>query len=369
MYIHERKHWPNFTWDAAAITIALSEVRHAQGRLLGKMEGLGFQLREEATLATLTEDVIKTSEIEGQKLDAQQVRSSIARRMGIDVAALPHVDRSVDGIVDVMLDATRHYQKPLNKDRLFGWHAALFPAGRSGMQKITVGHWRTDANGPMQVVSGAYGRERVHYEAPAHDRLDPEMSAFVAWLNGKPPADLVITSALAHFWFVTIHPFDDGNGRIARAIGDMVLARSENSSQRFYSMSAQIQRERADYYTILEASQRGSLDVTAWLQWYLPCLHRAIGASARLLDAVLTKATFWKRHEQENFNERQRTVINRLLDGFEGNLTSSKWAKLTKSSQDTALRDITDLVKRRVLLKDEAGGRSTTYRLNLSSGA
>ena len=363
MYIHERKNWPNFTWDHAAITTLLSDARHTQGRLLGKMEGLGFQLREEATLATLTQDVIKTSEIEGQKLDTQQVRSSIARRMGIEIAALPQVDRNVEGIVEVMLDATRHHQKPLDQDRLFGWHAALFPTGRSGMQKITVGGWRTDTSGPMQVVSGGYGREKVHYEAPPHDRLNAEMTRFLAWLNAGPATDPVLTSALAHFWFVTIHPFDDGNGRIARAIADMILARSEHSAQRFYSMSAQIQRERNAYYDILEASQRSDLNITAWLEWYLACLRRAINSSHEILDAVLTKANFWKRHEGEKFNERQRNLINRLLDGFDGTLTSSNWAKIAKCSPDTALRDITDLMDRNILEKDDAGGRSTGYHL------
>ena len=363
MYIHERKNWPDFTWDHAAITTLLSDARHTQGRLLGKMESLGFQLREEATLATLTQDVIKTSEIEGQKLDTQQVRSSIAQRMGLEIAALPQVDRNVEGIVEVMLDATRHYQMLLDQDRLFGWHAALFPTRRSGMQKITLGGWRTDASGPMQVVSGAYEREKIHYEAPPHDRLNAEMTRFLAWLNAGPATDPVLTSALAHFWFVTIHPFDDGNGRIARAIADMILARSEKSAQRFYSMSAQIQRERNTYYDILEASQRGDLNITAWLEWYLACLRRAINSSHEILDAVLTKANFWKRHEGEKFNDRQRNLINRHLDGFDGKLTSSKWAKIAKCSSDTALRDITDLMDRNILEKDDAGGRSTGYHL------
>lgn len=363
MYIHERKDWPDFTWDHAAITPQLCDVRHTQGRLLGKMEGLGFHLREEATLATLTQDVIKTSEIEGQTLDTQQVRSLIARRMGIEIAALPQMDRSVDGIVEVMLDATRHYQKPLDQDRLFGWHAVLFPTGRSGLQKITVGVWRTDASVPMQVVSGALGREKIHYEAPPHDRLNSEMTRFLAWLNAGPATDPVLTSALAHFWFLTIHPFDDGNGRIARAIADMILARSENSAQRFYSMSAQIQRERNAYYDILAASQRGALNITAWLEWYFACLRHAINSSHEILDAVLTKANFWKRHEGEPFSNRQRNLINRLLDGFDGKLTSSKWANIAKCSPDTALRDITDLMDRKILAKDDAGGRSTGYHL------
>jgi Fic family protein len=262
-----------------------------------------------------------------------------------------------------MLDATRNYQMLLDQDRLFGWHAALFPTGRSGMQKITVGGWRPDASGPMQVVSGAYGREKVHYEAPPHDRLNAEMTRFLAWLNAGPATDPVLTSALAHFWFVTIHPFDDGNGRIARAIADMILARSENSAQRFYSMSAQIQRERNAYYDILEASQRSDLNITAWLEWYLACLRRAINSSHEILDAVLMKANFWKRHEGGKFNDRQRNLINRLLDGFDGTLTSSKWAKIAKCSPDTALRDITDLMNRNILAKDDAGGRSTGYHL------
>ncbi len=365
MYIHEQKNWPLLTWDQASLGGLLAEVRHLQGRLLGRMEGLGFQLREEATLQTLTQDVIKTSEIEGENLDAAQVRSSIARRMGLDVGALPQVDRNVEGIVEVMLDATRKYNAPLTKERLFSWHAALFPTGRSGMQKITVGGWRTEASGPMRVVSGPYGREKVHYEAPTHDRLEKEMERFLEFFNASSEADPVIKSAVAHFWFVTIHPFDDGNGRIARAIADLALARSEGSSQRFYSMSSQIQHERSAYYDVLENCQRGPLTITPWIEWYLHCLEHAIAASEGMLEVVLGKACFWKTHAGESFNERQRAVVNRLLDGFEGKLTSSKWAKLTKCSQDTALRDISDLLDRRILSKEEAGGRSTSYRLRL----
>jgi Fic family protein len=327
------------------------------------METLGFNLQQEATLATLTQDVLKTSEIEGEMLDTRQVRSSLARRMGIEVAALPHVDRSVEGIVEVMLDATRRHREPIDEERLFGWHALLFPTGRSGAQRITVGRWRNDANGPMQVVSGAYGRERVHFEAPAHDRLQGEMTRFLAWINQPPQTDLVLRSALAHFWFVTIHPFEDGNGRLARAIADLILARSENSAQRFYSMSAQIQRERNAYYDILEACQRGDLNLTAWIEWYLHCLKRAIGSSHEVLGLVLRKATFWQRHEGYAYNDRQRAIINRLFEGFEGKLTSSKWANLAKCSQDTASRDIADLIRRHVLVKDEGGGRSTSYSL------
>ena len=363
MYVYEHEGWPELNWNSAELSDLLAEVRHLQGRLFGRMDALGFGLREEATLQTLTQDVLKTSEIEGEKLDAQQVRSSIARRLGMDVEAALQIDRNVEGIVEVMLDATRKYASPLTQERLFAWHAALFPTGRSGMQRITVGGWRTEASGPMQVVSGAIGRERVHYEAPSHERLKTEMTRFLKWFNTPSDTDPVIRSALAHFWFVTIHPFEDGNGRIARAIADMMLARSEKSAQRFYSMSAQIQRERKEYYNVLECCQKGSLDITPWIGWFLNCLKHAITASEKLLEAVLLKANFWRTHSGESFNERQRTIINRLLDGFEGKLTSSKWAKLTKCSQDTALRDISDLLSRQMLTKAEAGGRSTSYEL------
>ncbi|HEY3913212.1 MAG TPA: Fic family protein [Verrucomicrobiae bacterium] len=368
-YIYEHKEWPEFRWEQAETADLLAEVRHQQGRLLGRMEDLGFSLREEATLQTLTEDVVKTSDIEGEKLNAEQVRSSLARRMGIDIGALAQVDRNVEGIVEVMLDATGKFEAPLTEERLFGWHAALFPTGRSGMHRITVGGWRTDASGPMQVVSGPIGREKVHYQAPAADGLKEEMLRFLEWCNGAREIDPVIKSALAHFWFVTIHPSDDGNGRIARAIADLMLARSERSSQRFYSMSAQIQRERNVYYEVLEKCQKGTLDITRWVVWFLSCLKRALGASEETLEIVLTKARFWKAHAQEPFNERQRKVVNRLLDGFEGKLTSSKWAKLTRCSQDTALRDIGELLERGILSKDEPGGRSTSYHLPLPTSA
>ena len=365
MYIHERKEWPEFRWNEAALAGLLADVRHWQGRLLGRMEALGFPLREEATLQTLTQDVVKTSEIEGEKLDVQQVRSSLARRMGMDIGALPPIDRNVEGIVEVMLDATRKYAEPLTEERFYGWHAALFPTGRSGMRRITVGAWRRKQSGAMQVVSGPIGREKVHYEAPESDRLKKEMSRFIKWCNASSDLDPVIKAALAHFWFVTIHPFEDGNGRIARAIADLMLARSERTAQRFYSLSAQIQHERSAYYNVLEHCQKGSLDITKWLEWFLNCLKRAIAASEQTLESVLIKAGFWKAHAGESFNERQRKVINRLLDGFEGKLTSSKWAKLTKCSQDSALRDISDLLGRNILTKDEAGGRSTSYTLAL----
>jgi len=365
MYIHERKAWPEFRWDQTKLAPLLAQVRHLQGRLLGRMEALGFQLREEATLQTLTQDVVKTSEIEGEKLDAQQVRSSLARRMGMDIGALPPLDRNVEGIVEVMLDATRNAAKPLTPERLFDWHAALFPTGRSGMRRITVGGWRTGESGAMQVVSGPIGREQVHYEAPAHQLLKQEMARFLKWCDTAADSDPVIKAALAHFWFVTIHPFEDGNGRIARAIADLMLARSEKSSQRFYSMSSQIQRERNAYYEVLESCQKGTLDITPWIEWFLNCLKHALGLSDQILESVLVKARFWKAHAGESFNERQRKVVNLMVDDFEGKLTSSKWAKLTKCSPDTALRDISDLIARKILMKEEAGGRSTSYTLIL----
>jgi Fic family protein len=333
------------------------------------MESLGFQLREQATLQTLTQDVVKTSEIEGEKLDAETVRSSLARRLGLDIGALRPIDRNVEGIVQILLDATREHDQPLTQERLFGWHAALFPVGRSGLRRITVGAWRPKESGAMQVVSGTVGREKIHFEAPAHGRLKSEMSAFLKWFNSESEMDPVLKSAVAHFWFVTIHPFEDGNGRIARAIADMMLARSEKTAQRFYSMSVQIQQERNHYYDVLEKSQKGTLDITLWIEWYLNCLGRAINASKALLKTVLMKDNFWKLHKSESFNERQRKVTNRLLDGFEGKLTSSKWAKLAKCSQDTAGRDINDLVERGVLAKEPAGGRSTSYALKLPSNS
>jgi Fic family protein len=363
VYIHERSGWPALDWDSGRISQQLAEVRHRQGRLIGRMEALGFQLRTEAVLDTLTEDVLKSSEIEGEKLDRDQVRSSIARRLGIDIAGVTTADRNVEGVVEMMLDATQHYDEPLTAQRLFDWHAALFPTGRSGMSRINVGAWRDDKKGPMQVVSGPIGKERVHYEAPVAARLRGEMKKFLVWFEKENSTDLVLKAGLAHLWFVTIHPFDDGNGRIARAIADMVLARSERSPQRFYSMSAQIQKERKSYYEILEATQKGDVDVTRWLEWFLVCLGRAFDRAETILAAVLSKARFWDRFAATEFNERQRSMINRLLNGFEGKLTSSKWAKLEKCSQDTALRDIEDLIKKGALTKDSAGGRSTSYSL------
>jgi Fic family protein len=362
-YIYELKGWPNFTWRDEKLATPLAAVSRKQGRLLGHMSALGFTLRAEASLRSLTEEVIKSSEIEGEHLDREQVRSSLARRLGMDIGALAAADRNVEGVVEMILDATEHYEKPLTADRLFGWHAALFPTGRSGMSKITVGAWRTEEAGPMQVVSGPIGRQRVHFEAPEAKHLDAEMKNFLVWFNAKQPIDPVIKAAVAHLWFVTIHPFEDGNGRIARAIADMALARSEQTVQRFYSMSAQIRKEREAYYDILQATQHGELDITAWLDWFLGCLDRAFDAAEQISESVFKKARFWEKFADAKLNERQRKVINCLLDGFEGKLRSSKWATLTKSSQDTALRDIDDLVKQGILVKEPGGGRSTSYML------
>ncbi|WP_292135791.1 Fic family protein [Brevundimonas sp.] len=363
-YIHELADWPDLTWDDSALAQPLAAVRHRQGRLIGRMEALGFPLREEAVLRTLTEDVLKSSEIEGEVLDRDQVRSSIARRLGMDVVGLVPADRDVEGVVEMMLDATQNYSKPLTADRLFGWHAALFPTGRSGMSRITVGAWRTPDGDPMQVVSGPIGRERVHYEAPAADRLDADMTAFLQWFETATP-DPVLKAGVAHLWFVTNHPFDDGNGRIARAIADLALARAEGTPQRFYSMSAQIRAERKAYYETLETTQKGDLDITAWLLWFIACLDRAFDGAETILASVMRKAHFWEALADQPLNERQRKVLNRLLDGFEGKLTNAKWAALAKTSSDTALRDINDLVNRGVLAREAGGGRSTSYLLAL----
>jgi Fic family protein len=363
VYIHELDNWPQFFWDEAVIGPLLAGVSRQQGRLVGRMESLGFDLRNEAVLETLTEDVHKSSEIEGEVLDKDQVRSSVARRLGLDIGGLLPSDRNVGGVVEMMLDATQRFDAPLDDERLFGWHAALFPTGRSGMAKITVGDWRSDAKGPMQVISGPIGKEKVHYQAIEASSLKSEMETFLNWFEGERPADLVLKAGLAHLWFVTIHPMDDGNGRIARAIADMALARSENSAQRFYSMSGQIRKERKAYYDVLERTQKGDLDVTEWLIWFLNCLQNAFAGAEETLASILAKAEFWERLKGQTISERQQLVLNKLLDGFEGKLTSSKWAKLTKTSPDTALRDITDLVERGILEKDAGGGRSTSYSI------
>ena len=363
-YIYHLSNWPKFYWDQEKIAQTLTDVRHRQGLLVGKMNALGFSLRDEAILQTLTLDVLKSNEIEGEILNPEQVRSSIARRLGMPVAVLIPSDHHVDGVVEMMLDATQNFETELSDERLFNWHAALFPTGRSGMYKITTGDWRKGDRGPMQVVSGPIGQERVHFEAPDSSVLEKEMRIFLEWFNNKIDIDPVLKAAIAHLWFVTIHPFDDGNGRITRAITDMQLARADKSAQRFYSMSAQIQKERKQYYDILESSQKSDdLDITKWLDWFLACLNRALDATQEILAAVFLKAHFWDKHFNKPINERQRIMLNKLLDGFTGKLTSAKWAKITKCSHDTALRDIKDLIKQDMLIQDDFGGRSTSYSL------
>ena len=362
-YIHQKENWPDFTWRSEEFLNQLSEARNLQGRLIGKMESLGFELRNEALLDTLTLDVLKSTEIEGEILNPDQVRSSIARRLGMEIAGSVDSDRNVDGMVEMMIDATHNCFKPLTRDRLFDWHAALFPMGRSGIFKITVADWRKDSNGPMQVVSGAVGKEKVHFHAPDADLIETEMNRFLKWFNENDKIDLVIKAAVAHLWFVTIHPFQDGNGRITRALTDMLLAQSDKSTQRFYSMSAQIRIERKQYYEILEKTQKGELDITEWVKWFLSCLINALKSTETILIKVLFKVDFWNKHSKTIINERQKKLINKLLDGLEGKLTSSKWAKIAKCSKDTAIRDINDLIYKDILKKETAGGRSTNYEL------
>lgn len=366
MYIHQNPDWPKFEWDYKSLFNPLSKVRNMQGKLIGRMEATGLSLRDEAMLATLTIDVVKSSKIEGENLDQDQVRSSIARRLGMDISGLVPSDRNVDGVVEMMLDATQNYDRPLTKERLCDWHAALFPAGRIGMYKITVADWRKDETGPMQVVSGPMGRQKNHFEAPAAEKLENEMSYFIDWFNNENHVEPVLKSGLAHLWFITIHPFDDGNGRIARAISDMQLARADKTNQRFYSMSAQIERQKKAYYEILEKTQKGSMNVTGWLQWFFECLIGALEATGDTLAKVLTKAKFWEKHAETIINKRQKLMVNKLLDDFHGKLTTSKWAKITKCSQDTALRDIQDLIDKEVLLREPGGGRSTSYVINIT---
>lgn len=364
-YIWQSPHWPNWHYDLAALAEPLAAVSRAQGLLLGRLTDVGMALRDQASLAALTEDVVQTSAIEGETLSVASVRSSVARRLGVDIGALAPADRHVDGIVDMILDATSNAKAPLTTERLFGWHAALFPTGYSGISAIKVGHWRDDNTGPMQVVSGAIGREKVHFEAPPAHQLEAEMGRFLAWLNHPSPKEpSLICAGLGHLWFVTLHPFDDGNGRIARAIGDLLLTRADGSPQRFYSLSAQIQRERKAYYEILERTQKGGIDVTSWLAWFLATLLKAIASAHGVLDQVLSKAKFWQNAALIPMNERQIKVLNRLLDGFEGKLTTSKWAAMAKCSQDTALRDITDLLQSGVLHKTQSGGRSSSYEMS-----
>jgi Fic family protein len=363
MYIWQRPNWPDFRWGSAALLEPLAVARLKQGQLLGKMEHLGFGLKLEAELAALTEDVIKSSEIEGEILDRNSVRSSLARRLGVPDAGIAPTDRRVEGVVEMMLDATQNYVRPLTPQRLFGWQAALFPTGFSGLRPILTGAWRTDAEGPMQVVSGPIGRDRVHYEAPPASKIEEEMEGFLAWFNGKPTAEGLLRAGLAHLWFVTIHPFEDGNGRIARAIADQALAQSENVGQRFYSVSSQIRAERNHYYDSLERTQRGDVDVTDWLLWFLGCFSRAIDGAQTIMASVLQRAEFWQRHADEKFVDRQREILNRYMQGFEGKLTAKKWATMTKVSIPTAQRDISDLVERGVLRRNPGGSKNTSYDL------
>jgi Fic family protein len=358
-YIHLQPDWPDFAWDMARLAPTLAEVRHAQGRLLGAMQSLGFAPRSEANLSTITSDVVKTSEIEGEMLNPREVRSSVARRLGLDTAGLPRPGREVEGVVEMMLDATQNYQAPLTAARLFAWHTSLFP----GRHAMTIGAWRTDERGPMQVVSGPMGSERIHFEAPAAERLEPEMAAFLGWFNTPLAIDPVIKAGVAHFWFVTIHPFDDGNGRIARAIADLCLARADNSKDRYYSMSTQIRAERPDYYKRLESASLGTMDISGWLEWFLQCLGRAIASAEVSISQVLARTRSWQRINEHPVNERQRAVISRLMDGFKGHLTTSKYALIAKCSQDTALRDIRELVEWGVLAQNPGRGRGTSYRL------
>jgi len=365
VYIHELSDWPNFHWSNENLLQQVTSVRLKQGKLLGQMESLGFRAQREAILQTITTDVVKTSEIEGEFLDPVQVRSSVAKRLGIDIAALRASDRNVDGIVEMMMDVVRNYNKPLTRARLFHLHKDLFPNPQQGLVKIRVGAWRDDREAPMRVVSGPYGRKRVHFEAPAAERLDREIHAFITWFENKQATDVLIKAGLAHLWFVTIHPFSDGNGRIARAIADMALARSDSSDQRFYSMSAQIKTEQKTYYEVLEQTQKASMDVTTWLQWFLSCLERAVDGAQDNLERVLVKAHYWQSWAGLEINERQKNILNRLLDGsFNGKLNSSKWAKLNRTSPDTALRDIKQLLDYGVLVREPGGGRSTNYALS-----
>ena len=366
IYIWQNTQWPHWEYDLKQLTSLLTQVYQAQGRLLGSLQHLGIHLRDQEALRVLTDDVVKTSEIEGETLEPHSVRSSIARRLGIDIGALAPPDREIDGVVDMVLDATQHYEMPLTKERLFVWHEALFPRDKNSLSKILVGNWRNDALGPMQVVSGPVSRQKVHFEAPPAPLLAAEMAQFLLWFNVDQQDDPIIKAGLAHLWFVTLHPFDDGNGRIARAIGDMALARFERISQRLYSLSAQIRRDRKNYYEILEKTQKGTLEVTKWLSWFLSSLLSAIQYAEAVLVSTLVKTNFWQHWSGTSMNERQIKLINKMLDGFEGKLTSSKWAIIAKCSPDTALRDINDLLERGVLVKSESGGRSTSYELQLN---
>ena len=359
-YLHQQSDWPSLTWDDRALATQLGRISHLQENLLGRMQPFGFGLRQQATLEFLTSDVVKTSAIEGEVLDPARVRSSVAWHLGIGNAGVPSGDHHTEGIVHVTLDSTQHFHQVLTEERLFGWHAALFPTGRSSGRAITVGAWRTH---PVQVVSGPMGREQVHFEGPKSSLVPGEMAAFLDWLNGPADSSEVIRAALAHLWFVTIHPFDDGNGRIARAIADMCLGRAGDIAQRFYSLSTQIHAERAQYYRMLEQSQRTGTEITPWMAWFLGCLERALHSADASLDVILAKARFWESVADVPINDRQAKMLTLLLDNFKGNLTAAKWARIAKCSRDIAQQDINDLVCHKILARCSGGGRSTTYRL------
>lgn len=367
IYIHEKDNWNNFTWNEKLVSKKLAETRNLQGRLLGKMESLVFDLQDEAVLNTITLEIVKSSEIEGEILDLEQVRSSVARRLGIELVGAIESERHIDGIVEMMLDATQHYDLPITKDRLFGWHSSLFPTGWSNMHKITVADWRKDTIGPMQVISGAMGKEKIHFEAPNSDRINSEIETLINWIELQNDIDPVLKSAIVHLWFITIHPFEDGNGRITRAITELLLARSDNSVKRFYSMSSQIRIERKQYYEILEKTQKGNSEITEWILWFLECLKNSFESTSELLSKILLKAEFWKVNTKTILNKRQQKMLNKLLDGFDGKLSTSKWGKICKCSQDTALRDIQDLMKKGIIQKEKSGGRSTNYELKMPS--
>lgn len=365
VYIYQQREWPRFTWDDSRIVSLLGQVRNAQGRMLGEMNAMGFDVQNNALLESHQAEIISSFTIEGELLNKEEVRSSLARHLGMVDQQTVQVSRDIDAVVAMMLDASQFFKQPITAERLFGWHAALFPTGYSGMHKITTGNWRVDDKGPMQVVSGALGKQKIHFEAPHALEVSKQMRYFLEWLNSPSNTDPVINAAIAHLWFLTVHPFDDGNGRIARAITDLMLARSDDSSLRFYSLSKQILEEKKAYYANLESSQKGTMDITNWITWFLGCLHRSIETARHTLKDVLNKASFWKQHQSQSLNSRQKYMVNKLFDDFFGKLNTSKWAKMNKCSRDTAFRDIQDLVQKDMLQKDEGGGRSTTYSLKL----
>lgn len=363
IFIYQQNNWPKFYWDESTVLKSLSEVRHLQGLITGKMTTLGLVLGDNAALQTMTVDVLKTSEIEGDLLLPEEVRSSVARRLGMDIAGLIPSDRHVDGVVDMLIDATQNNHKPLTTKRIFRWYEGIFPNGLSGYEKIRTGQWRDGEKGPMMVLSGAIGKEKVHFIAPEARHLNREIKRFLSWFSKDTSTDTVLRAAIAHLWFVTLHPFDEGNGRIARAISDMLLAQSDGCNRRFYSMSAQIRIDRKQYFAILEKTQKGSLDITAWMLWFLSCLKQSLSLTEKNLAGILKRHAFWIDFAYKNFNPRQVRMLNKVFDGFNGKLTSSKWAKMTRCSNDTGLRDIQDLLDKGALVREPGGGRSTSYRL------